>query len=476
MCGISGFNWEDKVKIAEMDQMISYRGPDARGVFTDRSVSLGHNRLSIIDLSPEANQPMVDNRKELVIVCNGEIYNFQELKGELEGDYEFKTKSDTEVILAGYRKWGKGVVERLNGMFAFAIWDKRDRSLFCARDRAGIKPFYYLWNGKKFIFASELKAILAHDVQRILNKEAFNHFLRVLYVPEPMTMIKGIYKLPPSHTLTLKNGGISVKEYGLLVSERFDLTYSEAVQAVREKVIESVERHLVADVPIGLYLSGGVDSSTVLYAMSRFRKGIKTFSMGFDLEDEREQIKFNHDFELAGRTAAFFGSDHYPFRVSTLDVVATLEEVATHNSDPISHPTAAAMLLLAKFARQEVSVVLNGSGGDELFGGYERYRLALAASYYKKLPEIVRKVGNLYGKVAKLEYGSIGDLFARFMFEKDERLASVISPSILSKDTAVKAHYEDHYLSKCGTNDPATCLMEVDRQSWLPEYFFMCRA
>jgi len=473
MCGISGFNWKNESKIVSMMQTLSHRGPDANGIFVDEKISLGHNRLSIIDLSISANQPMYDNTGELVIVFNGEIYNFKELKRELEEEYEFKTKSDTEVILAGYRKWGKDVVNKLNGMFAFAIWDKRDKSLFCARDHAGIKPFYYFWNGKKLIFASELRAILTHNVPRDLNKDAFNHYLRILYVPEPMTMVKDVYKLAPSHTLLFKNGSISIEEYGVDSIEPFNLTYPETVKAVREKVIKSVGRHLVSDVPVGLYLSGGIDSSIVLYSMSKFRKGIKTFSIGFDLEDKGEQVKFNHDFELARQTASFFGSEHHSFRVSASDVISTLEDVAIHNSDPISHPTAVAMLLFAKFAKQEVSVVLNGSGGDELFGGYERYRLVLAASYYKKLPKIVRKVGNMYSKIAKLEYGNTSDLFAKFMFQKDEKLLSVISPSILKADTLIKTHFQDHYLSKCGTNDPVTCLMDTDRQSWLPEYFFM---
>src|SRR3989344_260452 len=175
MCGISGFNWEDKQKAAGLGSALSSGGPDADGIFVDRGISLGHNRLAVIDLSQGANQPMFDAEKNLAIVFNGEIYNFKELKKELEGGYAFTTKSDTEVILAGYKKWGKGVAARLNGMFAFAIWDKRDNSLFCARDHAGMKPFYYYWDGTKFIFASEVSAILTHPISRKLTMEAFNH-------------------------------------------------------------------------------------------------------------------------------------------------------------------------------------------------------------------------------------------------------------------------------------------------------------
>ena len=472
MCGISGFNWKDEAKAALMVKTLSHRGPDADGIFVDEGISLGHNRLSIIDLSASANQPMYDNSGELVIVFNGEIYNFKELKKELEGEYEFKTKSDTEVILAGYRKWGKDVVNKLNGMFAFAIWDKRKSELFCARDHAGIKPFYYFWDGERFIFASEVKAILKHDVPRILNKTAFNHYMRVLYVPEPMTMIENIFKLPPKNILTLKGKNLSIEEYGERIEKTNVLSYQETKGLLREKIVGAVERHLVSDVPVGLYLSGGIDSSAVLFSMSQFRKDIETFSVGFELGEGEEKEKFNVDFELAGKTASFFGAKHNQIIISAKDVRDSFEEAVEKCDDPISNPTSIAMMLLSKFAKEKVSVVLTGSGGDELFGGYDRYRIALAAHYYKKLPRFLRSVGNIYPKISKLDYGSEADLFARFMFEKDTKLSQVISSSIFIKDSDIKKYFQDKYISSCA-RDVADCFMEVDQKSWLPDYFFM---
>lgn len=472
MCGISGFNWKDESKVVAMVQALAHRGPDADGVFVDEKISLGHNRLSIIDLSSYANQPMSDNDKELAIVFNGEIYNFQEIKKELEGGYEFKTNSDTEVILAGYRKWGRDVVDKLNGMFAFAIWDKRDNSLFCARDSVGMKPLYYFWDGERFIFASEMQAILTHDVSRKLNKEAFNHYFRALYTPEPMTMIENIYKLPSSHTLILRNGNLHVEPYGQEPIETTSLLYPEAVATLREKVLSSVERHLVGDVPVGVYLSGGIDSSTVLFSMSQFRDNIQTFTVGFDLKNKEEEVKFNHDFELAKKTAKFFGAQHHTVMVSEKDVLDSFEEVAAHNSDPISNPTSIAMMLLAKFAKSKVTVSLTGNAGDELFGGYDRYKIAMAAHYYKKLPKILRMIGNQHEKVSKLDYKSKVDLFAQFMFEKDTKLSKVISSSVFVDDSQIKEYFQNRYISHC-TGDSADCFMSVDQKSWLPEHFFM---
>jgi len=303
MCGISGFNWRSEEKIKTMVDSLSHRGPDADGIYVDERISLGHNRLSIIDLSANANQPMRDNSGEFVIVFNGEIYNFREIREKLKGEYDFKTNSDTEVLLAGYKKWGKNVINKLNGMFAFAIWDKRNRELFCARDHAGIKPFYYFWDGERFIFASEIKAILKHNMPRTINNDSFNHYLRVLYVPEPMTMIENIYKLPRQSTLILKGRNLLVEKYHEPILDTKHLSYEDTKSLLREKVISVVGRQLVSDVPVGVYLSGGIDSSAVLFSMTQFSKNINTFSVGFELGEREEKEKFNVDFELAKNRA-----------------------------------------------------------------------------------------------------------------------------------------------------------------------------
>ncbi|MEX1003126.1 MAG: asparagine synthase (glutamine-hydrolyzing) [Crocinitomicaceae bacterium] len=446
MCGISGFNWKDKQKISEMVGILSYRGPDAEGLFIDEKVSLGHNRLSIIDLSANANQPMSDNAGELIIMFNGEIYNFKELKRELENGYDFKTNSDTEVILAGYKKWGRGVVKKLNGMFAFAIWNKKENILFCARDHMGMKPFYYFWDGERLVFASEVPSILVHDIPRKLNIGALNHYFRILYTPEPMTLIENIYKLPPAHTLTLQNGKLSIEPYGEEIKQN-KLSYNEATLILKEKILNSVERHLISDVPIGLYLSGGIDSSIMLASMSKFKNNIETFSIGFSLNNNPEENKFNQDLLLARKTASHFGSNHNEVIISSKDVVNTFEEVATHNSDPISNPTSIAMFLLARFAKKKVTVALTGNAGDELFGGYDRYKTILLARFFMTPP----------------------DLFAKFMFQKDALLARVVDQNFLQSELKIKKYYEKYLIGR----DAADSLTNADRQSWLPEHFFM---
>lgn len=468
MCGISGFNWEDEGAIEKMVQTIAHRGPDANGHFCGEGISLGHDRLSIIDLSPEANQPMFDNEERFIIVFNGEIFNFLELKSELN-DYSFKTKSDTEVILAGYKKWGKKVIGKLNGQFALAIWDKQKQELFLARDESGVKPLYYFFDGKRFIFASEIKALLTHDVPRKLNIEAFNHFLRVNYVPAPMTMFSGISKLPIGHTMTLTGGDLNIEQYNFSETKKTTLSYEKTKKDLREKTIEAVGRQLIGDVPVGVYLSGGIDSSVILFGMKQFQKNIKTFSVGFELPDKEDEKKFNHDFELAKQTANFFQTEHYPLKMKGGDVVRLFSEAVKQNDASVSNPTSIAMMFLAREAKKEVTVVLTGNGGDELFGGYERYRLTLLASYYKKIPKIFRFILNFHPKLKKLDFKSEVDLYSRFMFEKDPGISRVVSTNFFQSGEAVKSWFKEKYFKTNTGDNIVTRFMRADRNSWLPD-------
>jgi len=464
MCGIAGFNWKDKDKVVSMQSCLLHRGPDSGGFFVDDNFSISHRRLSVIDLSPEANQPMEDDT--FVIAYNGEIYNFKELRNELSSQYSFKTKSDTEVILIGYRKWGKGVFSKLNGMFSIAIYDKLGKELICARDRFGIKPLYYFWDNKSFIFASEIKSIFQHNIPRELNLDAFNRYMRILYSPEPETLVKNIFKLPPSTILTFNGANIILEKYGEMVSHASDLTYKEAVVETKEKVMRAVERELVSDVPIGVYLSGGIDSSVVLNSMSKFINQIKTFSVGFELEDAYEEVKFNQDFELAKRTAKYFNTKHFELKISSKEALDNFESMVFHNDDIVSNPTSIPMLLLSRFAKNEVKVVLSGNGGDELFGGYDRYRMALVANYYKKIPKSFRNILKINHKLSKLDYENDIDIYSKFMFEKDFKLRKVISSKAFEDDTNIKKFFKDKYFTK-NTNDVVGSIMSADRQSWL---------
>ncbi len=463
MCGISGFNWMDERLGVQMSECLLHRGPDAAGVFSEDGITLSHRRLSIIDLSPEANQPMTDSKEELVIIFNGEIYNYLKLKEELKEEYKFKTKSDTEVILAGFRKWGKEVVKHLNGIFSLAIWDKRNSTLFLARDHMGVKPLYYHFNDGKFIFASELKSILAHPIERKLDLHAFNEYLRVLYVPEPRTMIQGISKLSPGHTLALNNGQISIEEYYKPVINSKPQAFEEAKDKVLKAVEEAVRKQLVADVPVGVYLSGGIDSSVVLACVSKIKKNVKTFSVGFELEDGDDSEKFNRDFKIAEETAKYFGAEHYPLTISVKDVADSMEEIIGAIDDPISNPTAIPMAHLSKFAKQYVTVVLSGNGGDELFGGYERYRMSRKIDFISKIPWLIYLLPDRIRNAARM---SSLDRLVQFEFIKDKDLRKVIDSEYLKPLEEVRENFKK-YLE--GSQDKTESLMLADLRSWLPD-------
>ena len=294
MCGINGFNFADEKLITTMNDALRHRGPDAGGIFVDEKISLGHRRLSILDLSASANQPMFSEDGNLVIVFNGEIYNFLDLKKELGG--EFKTTSDTEVILCAYEKWGTECVKKLNGIFAFAIWDKNKRELFLARDPLGIKPLYYFLGDGRLIFSSEIKAILEHPIPRTLDQESLNHYLRVLYVPEPLTMFKNIKKFPPAHHAFFRHGKLELVRYWQPQDVSVEKNH---VSAVYNGLRLAVKRQLISDRPVGLYLSGGIDSSAILHCMTELGGRVKTFTVGFELNKVEQREKFNQDFDLA---------------------------------------------------------------------------------------------------------------------------------------------------------------------------------
>lgn len=470
MCAINGFNFENKELAEKMNKATSHRGPDGTGVFVDSGISFGHNRLSIIDLSEAAGQPMTNQDGNLIIIFNGEIYNFHELKEELKSSYLFKTKSDTEVILAAYQKWGEDCVSRLNGMFALAIWDKLKKKLFLARDHFGIKPLYYFWDGKKFIFSSEIKAILEHGIERKLNKEAFNHYLRVLYTPAPLTMFQGIYKMEPGSIATLKDGVFNVKKYWEPKSEIVNRSEKEIEKSLREKIEEAVSRQLVSDRPLGVYLSGGMDSSIVLNCVTKERKNIDTFSVGFELSLDEESNKFNRDFNLARKTASFYGTNHHEVLVSPEEVAGYLEKAVWHLDEPISNATVVPMMKLAEYAKSKgVHVVLGGDGGDELFGGYERYRLSLMASYFGQLPEFLRDILGYLSKVfQKLDTKKGIERFSLFMFQKDDILESVVEKDFFGTDSTAN-FFDSKFFHKKSTPLFEKNFMETDLQSWLPD-------
>lgn len=375
MCAINGFNFKNEELIQKMNHTTKHRGPDADGIFLDEKISLGHNRLSIIDLSPRGAQPMKNRRGNLTIIFNGEIYNYQELKKDL--DYVWQSDSDTEVILAMYEKYGPHAMKHFNGIFSLAIWNSDTQELFVARDHAGVKPLHYYFDGKIFIFSSEINGILEHHIKREVNDEAFQLYMRLLYVPEPMTMFKNIFKFPAGSYGILRGNNFTITKFWEITDFKNLTDYIEVKEKIKATALDAVRVQLISDRPVGVFLSGGIDSTAVLGMYRKLTKEkIKTYSVGFSGGLPKEEEKFNADFLLARQTAKKWGTDHHELMISGRDIKDNLEKIITHLGEPVANATAGAMYLLSREAKKQVAVVLGGDGGDELFGGYPRYRAA----------------------------------------------------------------------------------------------------
>src|SRR5438067_10158186 len=398
MCGIAGFVTPDEHRDARdardvlerMCRVIVHRGPDDQGLMIEASAAIGMRRLSIIDL-PGGHQPMSGCDRAITIVFNGEIYNYRDLQRELETrGHRFKTNSDTETIVHAYEEYGKRCVDHLRGMFAFAVWNANNRELFIARDRAGEKPLYYTTTRKgTFIFGSELKSLREHpEFLAQINFEALDAYLTFGYVPAPLTIFRDVHKLPPGHTLTLKKGGVHIDQY-------WDFPYKqpqgnpftdeeECVEQLRVLLDESVRMRMVADVPLGAFLSGGIDSSTVVGLMARHsHRPVKTFSIGFH-EDSYNELKY------ARIVAKKFATQHHEFIV-TPNICEVVDELVWHFDEPFADSSAIPTYMVSKLARDYVKVVLSGDGGDELFAGYTRYALDRKRSAFAQLPRVLRE-------------------------------------------------------------------------------------
>ena len=382
MCGFAGLARVDGVPVDRellhrMTQVLVHRGPDGDGFDVDGSVGLGFRRLAIIDLVT-GDQPMQSADGMLSIVFNGEIYNNRELREEFErqGD-TFSTTSDTEVILRAYERLGHGCLDRLRGMFAFAVWDRRRQEVFIARDRVGIKPLVYAWDGRRLLFASELKALLEDpSLKRELDWEALRDYLVYQYVPSPQTIFRGVRKLEPGSylVLSLSHRTLEIRRYWEL-HFRPDASVSEAdwEARLRELLAESVRLHMIADVPVGAFLSGGLDSSTVVAFMARAAAGrVRTFSIGFD-EESFDELGF------ARQVAARFGTEHSEYVVKP-DALDVLPRLAQQFDEPFADSSAIPTYYVSKITREQVTVALSGDGGDENFAGYRRYARAQALS------------------------------------------------------------------------------------------------
>lgn len=386
MCGINGLvtfnNKTSSQKIALMNQAIRHRGPDHQGIFIDKNVGLGHVRLSIIDLQPRSHQPFIYNHRQhqIVTVFNGEIYNFQEIKNQLiRAGFIFSTESDTEVLAAAYLHYGVNCLEKFNGMFAFAIYDPQKQIIFAARDRFGKKPFKYYLDSRQFIFSSELKAILTRQPSLQIDYQAIDDYLTLGYVPPPRTGFKNIYKLPHAHYLifNLVSKQIQIeKYYDLDYSKKINLKKEEWRELIDKELEQAVKRRLVADVPLGAFLSGGVDSSAIVAQMSKFIPKIKTFSINFSENDFNES-------QYARLVAQIYQTDHHELTVREEDLLDNLDQLIRHYEEPYADSSQLPTFLLSQFTKKHVTVALSGDGGDENFGGYSKHSSHLLTQLLK---------------------------------------------------------------------------------------------
>lgn len=411
MCGITGFITKEKnapvapreILLDKMCRVITHRGPDEQGTIVRERAALGMRRLSIIDLQC-GQQPIFSEDKNLAIVFNGEIYNYRELKTELEArGHLFKTNSDTETIVHAFEEYGADCLDKLRGMFAFAIWDFRAESLFVARDRTGKKPlFYAVAKNGDFVFGSELKTLLAHGgIAREIDFAALDAYLTFGYVPEEFCIFKNVFKLAPAHFLVFKNRQIETKKYwdfSYIKPENIK-TEAEYAEVLREKIRDAVNVRLISEVPLGAFLSGGVDSSGVVAMMSKATSApVKTFSIGFN-EDSFNELKY------ARLAAEHFKTDHHEFIV-TPDLVDIIDDLVWHFDEPFADSSALPTFMVSKMAREFVTVVLSGDGGDELFAGYTRYQTDKKRGNLSRLPEFLKQ--NLQIVSEKIPHGFRG--------------------------------------------------------------------
>lgn len=396
MCGICGVaGLEDKRLVNRMADAIGHRGPDSEGVFADKGITLGHKRLAIIDLSARGKQPMSNENGTVWVSFNGEIYNFKELRSQLGERHSFKSDSDTEILVHAYEQWGEGFVSRLRGDFAFALWDSRGKKLLLARDFPGVCPLYYYHDpkNKRLYFSSEIKGLLAAGVRRKANLEALNDFLSLQYSLGPQTLFEGVFKVQPGELIVFSKGVLKKKKFFSLPSASpEEKSEGQWISDLSESFAKSVERRLLSDVPLGVYLSGGLDSSYAAAVMSRLGGKVKTFSVNFGLDSD--DVKFSR------MVAENLGTEHTELQVDSSNYRA-FPQVAWHMDEPAADIAALPTYLMAQQAKKHVTVILAGDGGDEVFGGYARYsRLAAlnkwhwAVKHFKHLPVALGSFGD----------------------------------------------------------------------------------
>ncbi len=491
MCGICGIfdltgNAINRETLSRMRSIIQHRGPDGEGEFLDREVGLGHRRLSIIDVGG-GGQPIGNEDGSVQVVFNGEIYNFIELRNELISlRHEFKTRSDTEVIVHAYEQWGSACVKRFNGMFAFALWDAHKRELFLARDHLGIKPLYYVTIGSQLLFASEIKSLLQHPAcPREVDLEALAELFTFRYVPSPKTLFQKIMKLPPAHFIMASRAGLRIERFWDWIPRRQNgRKEAELIEEYQNLLEDAVRLQMRSDVPVGLFLSSGVDSGALLAIMSKYSKGpVQAFTIGFEEGEKTNEV---NDAKILAR---MFGADHYFQMLAPEDYVRYYERYMWDLEEPVGNETAAAFYFVARIAGQRVKVVLTGQGADEPWAGYDRYKGVKLSALYNRMPSMVTDgvatlVARMPGRMERLKRGaaSLGepDVLTRFTkiysFFSAEMKAQLYR-GVLKERFDADAYGTKRALSRLQSDvkhlDPLTQMLYIDTRANLPDDLLM---
>lgn len=390
MCGIVGFNWEEEKKIKFLASLLEHRGPEQEGFHVGDGVSIGHKRLRILDLSEKARQPIYNEDNTVCLSYNGEIYNFQDLRDKLEkAGHKFVSKTDSEVLVHAYEEWGVSLLNKTNGQFAFCIFDKKKNIFFIARDRLGIKPLYYYQSGEKFIFGSELKVFLESDIKKQINQVALDHYMLFGNTPSKQSILENVEKLLPGSYIIYDLASSEIKEYrqywALSFSEDSSLSETEAIDQIRKELDRSIKMRLISDVPLGAFLSGGVDSSIIVAIMRKYVKNLKTFSIKFDYPDFNES-------RYAKIISEKFGTEHFEIAFDAQDVKKLIPKLVYYYDEPFGDSSMIPTYLVSSVAKKHVTVSLSGTGGDELFGGYNRYNDFVVLQRINHMPEFVKRI------------------------------------------------------------------------------------
>ncbi len=474
MCGITGFSGEDQGRIDAMTQALVHRGPDGNATLCTHGVSLGHARLAILDPSPAGDQPMWNDAKTAVIVYNGEIFNFRELK--VAEKLECKTGSDTEVMLKLYDKYGIDFVRLLRGMFAFGLYDTRTKTWHLVRDGSGIKPLFVAYDGGNIHFASEMRSLMTGLPEKpALNLASLSMYLRLQYVPGPETMCEGISSLPRGTILSFQDGKETRREFRTAVEPQ-QFGSKEEFQEYFPFVMDmAVRDHLVSDRPIGIFLSGGMDSSIVLHHMHHHaQKPIKTFTVKFEARDDEDEKRFNLDAVAAKKTAELYETDHHEIVLTAEECRRVYRDAARAADQPNADSVAMAQYVMAREAKQYVDVVLSGAGGDELFGGYPRYRVARILASLSAIPAPLRSLaGRMTGYPPDVLAMQPGPALAERLLARPMKELSPLLKGNWFHEAAVPKLFKERFIAlttdhyPLTTRDPVRAFMEFDRGLWL---------